>query len=53
VIGLLEDSWKVGRVLEGWQVDQIARQAIEADGYGDYFTHRLGHSLGETVTAAG
>lgn len=47
-LGLLEESWRKGRTLEGWQVDQAARESIEADGYGDYFTHRLGHSLGET-----
>ena len=52
-IRLLEDAWREGRVLEGWQVDQVARQAIDADGYGDYFTHRLGHSLGETGHGSG
>ena len=33
----------------GWQVDQIARNHINASGYGSYFTHRLGHSLGSEV----
>lgn len=47
-LDLLESSWRAGRILEGWHVDQAARDSIEADGYGDYFTHRLGHSLGET-----
>jgi Xaa-Pro dipeptidase len=28
------------------QVDQAAREVIEAAGYGEYFTHRTGHGLG-------
>ena len=27
-------------------IDQVARAEIERDGYGAYFTHRLGHGLG-------
>jgi Xaa-Pro dipeptidase len=30
-------------------VDQAARQTIEAFGYGEYFTHRVGHGLGVEV----
>ena len=32
-------------VVEGWQVDDIARNCIAEAGYGDYFFHRTGHSL--------
>lgn len=35
-------------VLAG-DIDRIARQHIEEAGYGDYFTHRLGHGLGKSV----
>lgn len=31
------------------ELDNIARTVIEEAGYGDYFTHRLGHGLGKTV----
>ncbi|WP_208560286.1 M24 family metallopeptidase [Marinilactibacillus kalidii] len=31
------------------ELDNIARSIIEKAGYGDYFTHRLGHGLGKTV----
>jgi len=31
---------------EGWQVDDITRNHITEAGYGDYFFHRTGHSLG-------
>ena len=27
-------------------IDRTAREHIEAGGYGPYFTHRLGHSIG-------
>ena len=33
----------------GWEVDKVARDYIESAGYGDYFNHRLGHSLGREV----
>lgn len=31
----------------GWEVDQVARDVIHRAGYGDYFTHRTGHNIGE------
>src|ERR1700722_15199046 len=34
-----------GRVLRGGEVDDAARAVIVAAGYGDYFTHRTGHSI--------
>lgn len=33
----------------GWEVDKVARDCIDAAGYGDWFNHRLGHSLGREV----
>jgi Xaa-Pro aminopeptidase len=41
------------RKLHGWQVDRAARQVIEEHGYGDHFTHRTGHSIGEEVHGYG
>ena len=38
-----------GRRLQGWQLDKVARDHIAQAGYGDYFSHRLGHSLGREV----
>ncbi len=38
-----------GRELEGRQVDKVAREFISDAGFGDYFNHRLGHSLGREV----
>lgn len=38
---------------QGWEVDRAARDVIEKAGYGDFFVHRLGHSLGREVHANG
>ena len=45
----LERAFEQGEVLQGWQLDQVAREYITQAGYGDYFNHRLGHSLGREV----
>ena len=45
----LEESARQGVTLQGCQVDRIAREYISDRGYGEYFTHRLGHSIGSEV----
>ena len=45
----MENAFREGRVLEGWELDKVARDYIEEAGYGEYFSHRLGHSLGREV----
>ena len=45
----LEGSARQGITLQGGQVDRIAREYIARRGYGDYFTHRLGHSISHEV----
>lgn len=45
----MQKAYDEGRVLQGWELDKIARDFITAAGYGDYFNHRLGHSLGREV----
>ena len=45
----LVDAAQQGTVLQGWQVDQVAREYIRERGYGEFFTHRLGHSIGQQV----
>lgn len=42
-----------GRPIFGYQLDQVARAFIERSGYGDFFSHRTGHSLGREVHASG
>ena len=45
----LEDAYNQGTAVLGWQADQVAREYIGGRGYGEYFTHRLGHSIGFEV----
>lgn len=37
----------------GWEVDDVCRQVIQDAGYGKYFVHRTGHSIGEEVHGNG
>jgi len=39
--------------LYGWQVDNECRKVIVDAGYGEYFTHRTGHNIGEEVHGNG
>jgi Xaa-Pro aminopeptidase len=41
------------QALHGWEVDAAARQVIEAAGYGEYFVHRTGHSIGQETHGNG
>jgi len=45
----LEGSARQGITLQGCQADRVARGYIARRGYGDYFTHRLGHSISHEV----
>ena len=42
----VQTAFARGEPLAGWQVDRATRNVIESTGYGDYFTHRTGHSIG-------
>ncbi|MCH8987914.1 MAG: M24 family metallopeptidase [Chloroflexi bacterium] len=48
-LNYLEDAHNQGTAVQGWQADQVAREFITDRGYGEYFTHRLGHSIGFEV----
>ena len=52
-VELIRASMAAGKRLEGWQVDKAARGVIEKAGYGKYFYHRTGHSIGETIHGNG
>jgi len=41
------------QILQGFQVDDAARAYIKDKGFGDYFIHRTGHSIGQEVHGAG
>ncbi len=42
-----------GTKLQGWQVDDVARHTIGDQGYGEFFFHRTGHSIGTEVHGTG
>jgi len=52
-IELIRDAFSQQRKLAGWQVDQAARAVIDQAGYGDYFIHRTGHSIGQETHGNG
>jgi len=47
------DAVTSGRRIAGWEVDRATRGHIKKKGYGDYFIHRTGHSIGTDVHANG
>lgn len=52
-IDCVRRAFAEGRTLQGWQVDQTTRDVIVAAGYGDYFVHRTGHSIGQETHGNG
>jgi Xaa-Pro dipeptidase len=49
----VQDSLKAGREICGYEVDDAARSFIAGKGYGEYFGHRTGHSIGEEIHGNG
>ena len=49
----VQDQVSTGRFPCGWEVDDVCRNTIRAAGYGDFFIHRTGHSIGEDVHGNG
>jgi Xaa-Pro dipeptidase len=49
----VRDAFAKGEKLQGWQVDQACRDVIERAGYGEFFIHRTGHSIGEETHGNG
>jgi Xaa-Pro dipeptidase len=46
-------AFKNKELLQGWQVDQAARDVIDKAGYGAAFCHRTGHSIGQETHGNG
>jgi Xaa-Pro dipeptidase len=49
----VQDAFAGKRRIAGWEVDNAAREHIAGAGYGEYFTHRTGHSIGVNVHGNG
>lgn len=52
-IACVRAAFAEGRPLPGWQVDDACRNVIEQAGYGEYFVHRTGHSIGQETHGNG
>jgi Xaa-Pro aminopeptidase len=52
-VELIQTSLAKGKPLQGWQVDKAARGVIAKAGFGKYFFHRTGHSIGQSVHGNG
>jgi Xaa-Pro aminopeptidase len=40
-----QEAWRSRRDIQGWQLDEAARQVIIQAGFRDFIRHRTGHSL--------
>jgi len=49
----VQSAIAAGYPLRGWEVDDAVRGVIEGSGYGSYFPHRTGHSIGQEVHGNG
>jgi Xaa-Pro dipeptidase len=49
----VKDKFSSNEPVFGWQVDDVCREVIVKAGYGDSFTHRTGHNIGEQVHGNG
>jgi Xaa-Pro aminopeptidase len=52
-IAKVQSAFAAGKPLMGWEVDQACRDVIDQAGYGQYFIHRTGHSIGQEVHGNG
>ena len=52
-IAFVKDRFAKGKICYGWEVDDACRNVVKKAGYGKYFVHRTGHSIGEEVHGNG
>jgi Xaa-Pro aminopeptidase len=52
-IATVRRAFAARQTLQGWQVDQAARDVIEQAGFGAAFCHRTGHSIGQETHGNG
>jgi len=44
-LSLLLNRYAHGEIVKGFELDEVARTTITEAGYGQFFTHRLGHNI--------
>jgi Xaa-Pro aminopeptidase len=52
-VNFVRKRFDEGKPCYGWEVDDACRDVVKEAGYGDYFIHRTGHSIGEEVHGNG
>jgi len=52
-LALVQERVKARQELFGWEVDDACRGHVVSKGYGEFFRHRTGHSIGQEVHGAG
>jgi len=52
-IKFIQESLSKKKKIYGWQVDDVCRNVIKKAGFGKYFIHRTGHSIGEETHGNG
>ena len=52
-IKTVKAAFATGKPLQGWEIDNATRAVIEQAGYGEFFTHRTGHNIGQEVHGNG
>ena len=52
-VSFVQTQLMAGRFPFGWEIDDVCRHKIWEAGYGDFFIHRTGHSIGEEVHGNG
>jgi Xaa-Pro dipeptidase len=49
----VQEAVAAGRPVAGWEIDRAVRSHINNKGFGEYFIHRTGHSIGTEVHSNG
>lgn len=52
-VSAVKKAFESGKEIRGFEVDDATRGFIAAKGYGEYFIHRTGHSIGEVIHGNG
>jgi Xaa-Pro dipeptidase len=52
-VQFVRQRYASGTPVFGWEADDVCRAVVERAGYGPYFIHRTGHSIGEEVHGNG
>jgi Xaa-Pro dipeptidase len=52
-VKFIKDKFEKKKNCYGWEVDDVCRNVVKKAGYGKYFVHRTGHSIGTGVHGNG